>query len=191
MARALEEDDLAALTLDGPLWKEREDQRSPWHERFYATFADWAGVYRRFVRAVVSAWMGEPFYLQAVPTFRVHLPGNVAVGTFHTDATYHHPEGEVTFWLPLTRAEDTSSVWIADERNRLCAPSVMPGDVVEFSAVTQRHGNLVNETGKSRVSFDFRCIPVRRLPDVEGPPSENMKLRFVPGGYYADEIVTP
>jgi hypothetical protein len=62
---------------------------------------------------------------------------------------------------------------------------------VRVSAVTLRHRNVVNRTGLSRVSFDFRCLPARLLPEVEGPPSEHAKLRFVPGEYYASELVTP
>lgn len=181
---------LAWLSADGPRWTDRTDQKSAWHRSFYDAFKEWRHVYRQFVRRVIAQLVGEPFYFQAVPTFRVHLPDNVAVGNFHTDATYHHPLGETTFWVPLTRAHDTSSVWIEDDAGELRAPDVVTGDMVEFSAVTRRHGNLVNETGYSRVSFDFRCIPARLLPEVEGPPSENMKLRFVPGGYYADELVT-
>jgi hypothetical protein len=121
----------------------------------------------------------------------VHLPDKVAVGTIHTDAQYHHPRGEETFWVPLTPAHDTNTVWIADDDDVLRPANVEPGQIVQFSAVTRRHGNQVNVTGRSRVSFDFRCLPVRLLPTVEGPPSENTKLRFRPGGYYADEICTP
>jgi hypothetical protein len=191
VALAIGEVDLTLLTLDGPRWTDRDDQKSPWHRVFYDAFPEWRWTYVRFVHEVVAPHVGEPFFYQAVPTFRVHLPGNVAVGTFHTDATYHHPLGEETFWLPLTDAHDSSSVWIADDADALHAVDARPGDVVRFSAVTRRHGNVVNRTGLSRVSFDFRCLPARLLPEVEGPPSEHAKLRFVPGGYYASELVTP
>lgn len=187
----INEPHLTALTLDSPRWKEREDQKSSWHRNFYGTFHSWAGVYREFVERVVATWMSRSFYFQAVPTFRVHLPGNVAVGSWHTDATYHHPLEETTFWVPLTRACDTSSVWIADDHGSRYAPCVEPGQVVEFSAAKRVHGNVLNTSGLSRVSFDFRCLPVDELPEVEGPPSENTKLRFVPGEYYATDIVNP
>lgn len=184
-------DDLSALHGDGPRWTDRDDQMSTWHRTFYDNIDMLTDLYRSFVYIVIAPLMGESFFYQKVPTFRVHLPGNVAVGNFHTDATYHHPLGETTFWTPMTPARDTSSVWIADDDDVLRAPSVMPGDIVEFSAVTRRHGNQLNTSGHSRVSFDFRCLPVRLLPDVEGPPSEHAKLRFIPGEYYASESVTP
>lgn len=191
VAESLRTNDLDRLSADEPRWKEREDQRSPWHRDFYAKFPDWQFLYRDFVKQVIAPIVGEPFYFQAVPTFRVHLPGNVAVGAFHTDAMYHHPMDETSYWLPVTHASATRSVWIEDDEGALRAPNVWPGELVAFSATTRLHGNITNITGRSRVSFDFRCIPVRLLPKEEGPPSENMNLRFVPGGYYDAEVVRP
>jgi hypothetical protein len=194
IGRVLDEPSLTGLAADLPRRSDRDDQQSPWHKAFYdawATSAQLPALFAGFVRAQVARWVAEPFYWQAVPTFRVQLPGNVAVGTFHTDADYHHPAGEVSFWVPLTAAHDSSSVWIEGDDGLLHAPSVGPGQVVEFSAVSRRHGNQPNGTGRSRVSFDFRCLPVRLLPEVEGPPSEHYRLRFVPGGYYAPEAVAP
>lgn len=183
-------DDLTTLVADLPRRTWQTDQQSPWHAPFYAGFeAGWHAVYEQFVREVVVPRLGEPCYYQRVPTFRVQLPGNLAVGEFHTDAQYHHPVAEVSFWLPLTPASDTSSVWIEDDRDVPRAVVALPGEVVQFAAATRRHGNFPNETGKSRVSFDFRLLPVRHLPEREGPPTEHTRLRFVPGGYYADEAV--
>jgi hypothetical protein len=189
VAASISEDDMSSLTSSGPRWTWETDQSSPWHRLFYAGFASWRSTYNNFVRAVIAPHVGEPFYYQATPTFRVHLPGNVAVGEFHVDAKYHHPQGEETFWLPLTDATGTSSVWVADDDDVLHLFEARPGDVMKFSAVTRRHGNKLNTTGRSRVSFDFRCLPVRCLPSIEGPPSEHAKLRFIPGGYYDSEKV--
>jgi hypothetical protein len=190
---ALRVGDLSALSADLPRRTWETDQQSPWHGLFYDGFPLWQHLYRRFVRTVIGPAVGEPFYYQAVPTFRVHLPGNVAVGEFHTDAQYNHPPGEETFWLPMTDAFGTCSIWIYDDNGERYAPYVHPGHMVRFSAVSRRHGNLVNVTGQSRVSFDFRALPVRLLPeDAEArPPTEHTKLRFVPGGYYVSEAIIP
>jgi hypothetical protein len=169
----------------------RTDQQSPWHGDFYGCFDGWRSVFDRFVRDVIGPLVGEPFYYQAVPTFRVHLPGNVAVGEFHTDAQYHHPLGEINYWVPLTPAADTASVWVQGDDGVLYAPDIGPGQFAEFDAARRLHGNKINETGRSRVSFDFRALPIRLLPEVEGGPTEHTKLRFIPGGYYALEAITP
>ncbi len=191
VALALGEDDLESLRADLPRRTWRTDQQSPWHAPFYEGFGGWRRVFRAFVREAVAPRVGEPFYYQAVPTFRVHLPGNVAVGEFHTDARYHHPPGEVSHWVPLTRAGGTRGLWIEGDDGERHAPDVRPGHVVDFDAVHSTHGNLVNRTGLSRVSFDFRTLPVRLLPAEEGPPTEHTRMRFVPGGYYAAGAVAP
>lgn len=191
VAQSLGTDDLTRLSADLPRRTWQTDQQSPWHALFYGGFEQWRRLFGEFVRVVLPPLVGEPFYWQAVPTFRVHLPGNVAVGEFHTDAQYHHPEAERSFWLPLTEAADTSSVWVEGDDGEIYAPDVTPGDLIEFSAATRRHGNKLNETGRTRVSFDFRALPVRLLPATEGLPTEHSKLRFVPGGYYAREAIKP
>lgn len=190
-AQSLKVNDLSRLTGTGPRWTWQTDQSSSFHQRLYAGFDAWRAAYDRFVRVVIAPHLDEPFYYQAVPTFRVHLPGNVAVGELHTDATYDHPPGEETFWVPLTSAFDTCSVWITDDDGVLRAPDVHPGDVVRFSAVTRVHGNKVNDTERSRVSFDFRCLPARLLPAVNDAVTWHTKMRFVPGEYYAAAVITP
>lgn len=185
----LDVQDLGGINVELPLRTWQTDQQTPWHRDFYTIFPMWRSVYDRFVREVIAPRVGEPCYYQNVPTFRVHLPGNLAVGEFHTDAVYHHPSGEVTFWVPLTDAYDTCSVWVVDDEDEPRAVLARPGEVVEFSAVDRLHGNRINDTGRSRVSFDFRCLPVRLLPDEAGPPTKHTKMKFVPGEYYAAEAV--
>lgn len=183
-------DDLTTLMADLPRRTWQTDQQSPWHASFYASFEEsWHTLFDRFVREVVAPRLGEPCYYQRVPTFRIQLPNNLAVGEFHTDAQYHHPIGETSFWLPLTPTQSTSTVWVVDDDDVPLPIDAQPGQVARFDAATRKHGNVLNETGHSRVSFDFRLLPVRLLPQDEGPPTEHTRLRFIPGGYYANEIV--
>jgi len=46
------------------------------------------------------------------------LPGNVAVGAFHNDAEFGHPEGEVNFIIPMTDSDNTGSVWVESEEGK-------------------------------------------------------------------------
>ena len=170
------------------------DQRTHWHSLFYDGFDYWQWMYRSFICNVIAKLFFEPFYYQAIPTLRVHLPQNLAVGEFHTDRDYGHPEGEVTFWVPLTPAFDTNSIWI--ERNQgkgdFEAVAAEPGSIVIFDAAHRKHGNLVNETGRTRVSFDFRCLLVREYVDCVIPKrSINSRLAFAPGEYYAAQALEP
>jgi hypothetical protein len=194
VARALGVPDLSELadpTL--PLRTRETDQETRFHRAFYDEWYEDDGLYGRnalrrlytgFIHGPIAGLIGEAFYYQAVPTFRVHLPGNLAVGEFHRDADYGHPPTERTFWIPLTAAWDTNSVWIPNTAVR-----AEPGDIIMFDAVGQLHGNKVNTTGRSRVSFDFRCVPVAKFQPSEAR-SINLGLTFAPGGYYAADIVS-
>lgn len=162
------------------------DQGTDFHSRFYAAFPTLRPLYRRFIDEVVAPVIAEPFCFQSVPTFRVHLPSNVAVGEFHTDGDYNHPVGEANFWLPLTDAHDTNTVWIETSLGRgdcVAAPRLGPGRMLVFDAVRWRHGNVANETGSTRVSFDFRCIPLRWYRPVSDR-SINSKKQLVIGDYF-------
>jgi hypothetical protein len=189
----LDEVDLAALRGDGlPLHSRENDQISWWHERFYAAREAWGPLYRKFVMEFVARQFSEPFYYQAIPTFRVQLPDNLAVGEYHRDSEYGHPAGEVNLWLPLTRADGSNSIYLCEDESgeRRRSIRAWPGDVVVFDGVRRRHGNEINCQRYSRVSFDFRCLPVRLYRESEAR-SVNMGCRFAPGDYYAAEPIEP
>lgn len=189
--RALEEEDLQALRApDASVWTRATDQSSEWHRRFYRNFDEWRTLYERFVRWIVATHIREPAYFQAVPTVRLHLPGNVAVGEFHTDRDYGHPAGEFTFWVPITHAYGTNSLLLeaSPGSGEYLRINARPGDVIVFEGGTVRHGSVVNTTGQSRVSFDFRCLPVRRFK-ASSERSVNAGLRFVPGEYFAPQPI--
>ncbi len=166
-------EDLGTLKPDVPLdvltWE--TDQATAFHAKFYDAFESQVqDLYRRFVASFAPEVLGTTdFCFQRVPTFRVHFPGNVAVGSFHTDGDYNHGQGEVNFWVPFTQTWDSNSVWIerdlgaGDHR----PAELSPGEVLVFDAVNWSHGNKINETGRTRVSFDFRCIPLADYQPTE------------------------
>lgn len=164
------------------------DQRTPIHEHFYGGFSQALGqMYSDFVRREIAPLFEGPICYQRVPTFRVHLPGNVAVGEFHTDAEYFHQDGEVNFWVPLTPAWGSNTVWVAPpngDHTPLAPVEARPGEMFVFDAVRTWHGNLPNATGSARVSFDLRVIPLARYQPSKRR-SVNAKRRLVLGDYFA------
>ena len=77
------------------LHKIGEDNKTWYHKKFYEPInngdVEFVTMYRNFVREVVTPLMnGDDFIFQRVPTFRVHAPGNVAVGGWHRDIDYNH-----------------------------------------------------------------------------------------------------
>ena len=168
------------------LTRER-DQSTEFHKRFYGIGEHFFAVYRQFLGDVVRPFIGEDVIYQRVPTFRVHLPNNVAVGEFHRDRDYSHGEGEANFWLPVTRAWDTNTVWIESDDG---AGDFRPwpcdvGQVLIFDGVNLAHGNKQNTTGKTRVSFDFRLIPKSQFRPRRAK-TVNTGLEFSLGGYFEE-----
>ena len=168
-----------------PLFTRETDQSTPFHAAFYEVFDELAPLYHRFVRDFVGPLFDEDICYQRVPTFRVHLPGNVAVGQFHRDSAYNHPDGELDFWLPLTDVWASNTVWVAnDNESDDCMPVPMRiGQVLTFDAVNRQHGNVVNDTGTTRVSFDFRVIPMSRYHSNDRK-TINTGMRLVIGEYF-------
>src|SRR5947209_1765182 len=78
---------------DYELFTRESDQSTEFHRRFYDGLdRDFENIYRRFLEEVVRPFIGEDLVFQRIPTFRVHLPDNVAVGEFHRDRDYSHGE---------------------------------------------------------------------------------------------------
>jgi ectoine hydroxylase-related dioxygenase (phytanoyl-CoA dioxygenase family) len=169
--------------------RRENDQSTIFHRQFYQRYSECvADLYRDFISEFAARLIGtRQLCYQQVPTFRIHLPDNVAVGEFHRDAEYHHQAGEVNFWLPLTPAWGTNSIWVetAPNSGQYHPVQAQPGEVYVFDGVHLRHGNKLNTTGATRVSFDFRCIPTSRFRD-SGLRSVAEGRRMSIGDYFAE-----
>ena len=130
----------------------------------YAAFDD---TYRRFVREVVAPGMGGGRVLfQRAPTLRVMSPvrpGAPAPGVMsrlHCDMDYHHQPSELNFWLPLTPVFGGNSLWVesAPGRGDFAPLEMRPGQCCRFYGNRCRHRALLNDTGRTRVSLDFRAV---------------------------------
>ncbi len=147
------------------LFKVGADSITNLHDTFYDRYrAGWPELeimYAFFIKDVIAPLYPESFLYQKFPTFRVHLPNNLAVGDFHTDAEFNHPEGEINYIIPLTNSEGNASVWVESYagKNDFTAIKLEVGSLVKFNGNKLRHGNRVNDTGKTRVSMDFRVLP--------------------------------
>ncbi len=134
-----------------------------WHHEF--SEVDIMGeAWRAFVRRVAREFVfpgGEPYLYQREPNLRIHPPGGTAV-PWHTDADFGHLPEEWNVWVPLTETTDDSQrLWLNHDYGRPGGIQVIPvplGSAFLFRGATIQHGNLVNTTDTTRVSFDFRLI---------------------------------
>lgn len=167
------------------------DDKTFAHERFYrrleAGWSEFETLHESFVRQVGRRhFKGAPFVYQHRSTLRVQLPGSLAVAEFHRDSDYNHPHGEINFMVSLTRAFDTNAMWIESEPGKgdYRPIALEYGEVAQFDGSACSHGNKVNRTGKTRVSFDFRLLSVEDYRKAEPQRSIGAGLPFTVGGYY-------
>jgi len=170
-----------------PVFERSQDQSTEIHKIFYKIYEkddEFLALYRGFVRHLVDLY-GEALVYQKRPTFRIHMPANVAVGEFHKDSDYNHPRTEITHWMPFTPAFGTNTIWCETEEDK---GDYQPweldyGQVLIFPSPVLRHGNKINDTGVSRVSMDFRVVRLSEYAPTE-VGSSHLKLKFAVGGYY-------
>lgn len=175
--KCLLEDDLTNLDNGYELLDREHDQSTKWHTRFYANNKNFLNLYYEFLVAIVQPEVGERIVYQKVPTFRVQLRNNVAVGEFHKDRDYGHTQG-TNFWMPFIDTNEANTVWIENQ------PQIVKyGEILIFDSLNLSHGNKVNTSDKTRVSVDFRIIPLSQYVESD-KESINTKTKFKIGGYY-------
>jgi hypothetical protein len=163
------------------------DQSTTWHKLYYNKFSDsFSSTYTKFISEFIkpSFELDEIIY-QKIPTFRVHLKNNQAVGEWHRDRDYNHGVTEINLWLPFTDTYGTNTIWMESEEGKedFKPCNVSYGEVLVFDGANLLHGNKTNEEHDSRVSVDFRIVrPSEFIPSSKG--SINTKTSFDVGGYF-------
>ena len=165
------------------------------HDRFYDKIrADWPEfieTYDRFVEeVVVSIYGSRNFIYQTLPTFRVHLVGNWAVPEFHCDSQpgYNHPLGEINFQIAITDMFGTNATWAESVPGLgdFAPMEMIEGEFTIFNGNTCNHGNKINDSGSTRVSFDFRILPLNKYDPSKAKKSATRGTSFAVGGYYKE-----
>lgn len=167
-----------------------KDNNTPLHGVLYSIFEQgkddpnsFLFLYRAFVRSLEEKFKTR-FVFQTKPTFRIHLPGNLSVGAYHRDSEYSHPLEEVNFWVPLTRAFKTATIRMesAYDKGDFAPKEMDYGNYLIFDS-RLRHGNEVSREEYTRVSFDFRLIPIS-LYKEPGVATANRGKKLALGDYY-------
>ena len=173
---------------------EREnDQSTIWHKTYYEKIRSdksFDDIYTQFLNDVIKPRYGEEIVYQKIPTFRVHLPGNIAVGEFHKDKYYRDVKWaekvkETNYYLPLTKAYGTNTIWMESEEGKedFKGYDVSYGEILVFSGPNLLHGNQTNIEKDSRCSIDFRIVhPDNFKTSDKGSVTANVKFKV--GGYF-------
>ena len=100
---------------------------------------------------------------QRDPNFRCHLPdtGHLLVHK-HCDADYHHQQNEINFWLPITSSFGNNTLWSesAPGKEDFRPFEMEVGQMMQFWGNQCVHYTVPNDTGHTRITVDFRVIPL-------------------------------
>jgi hypothetical protein len=163
------------------------------HKVFYdklkSGWPEFENLYKKFIRneAVKRTDItSEQLVFQRWPSFRIHLPNNVAVGGWHSDKEYNHPAGEVNFIVALTPMFESNTVITesAPKKRDFHQIEMNPGQYFRFNGNECTHGNLPNKTGLTRVSFDFRIMNFLDYKSDYELTSLSANKKFLIGAYY-------
>lgn len=184
----LETDNLEKIHLDQDyeLFVKGTDQSTVWHRRYYDNLDKFLPLYNEFINEVIKPTFGEDVVYQKIPTFRTQLVNNLGVFEFHRDRDYSHNEEERNFFLPFTDAYSTNTIWVESEEDKAdySPMNTLYGQVVKWNGNSLMHGNKQNNTLNTRVSVDFRCIPLSKYSEEEGAAAIYSKMKFKVGDYY-------
>lgn len=170
---------------DVPRLTTENEQATHLHRLLYEIGPDFDEVYTQFVAEWVRPLFGEDLVYQAKPNFRFQMPDNLAVAEWHLDSEAGHHVRETNIWIPLTTVNDRNCVWLESKPGtREFQPAVVSvGSALIFNASELMHGNVLNTSGQTRVSFEFRVIRASEYRDSD-KVSVNLGQKFVLGEYF-------
>lgn len=173
-----------------PLFRPGRDADTALHQRLYRIHQEMTDQYRLICNVVIRELIGEPCYVQAIPTYRAGLPNNRWVGSFHRDSDFGHSPWELNVICALTKAQGTAALQVetAPNTHSYEALNVKAGDLVMFDHIDRLHGCKINREGYSVLSIDFRFVPERLAKEAfrDAGCSFNTKTPFIPGSYFSE-----
>ena len=83
-------DESGKILGENEVFTREKDQSTFLHKKFYefARLEIFSSLYNNFIKNIVRPLYDEPIVYQSIPTFRIHMPLNNAVGEFHKDKQY-------------------------------------------------------------------------------------------------------
>ena len=184
------------------IFKQVEAVKTPFHKMYYESpyYNTWRDLYYKFIKDEIFPLFPievNEFVVQKDPSVRFCIPNNSSIGIrdgedfnpnlvgLHCDTEFGHPPGELNFILPFTDMFDENSVFYESEPNKgdFTPIKMSYGSFFHFWGNKCRHHNKINTTGKSRLSYDFRIMPLSSYDEYFSTPSYHGR-KFIIGDYY-------
>lgn len=187
--------DLHLIENEG-LLKYGTDQKTMVHRILYKDFDEPESKIIYNYRILCLEWLKtlrneykfDDWALQRFPSVRVQFPGNISVFEFHRDNDYNHPRGEINHFLAITPCIETAALQV---EKHLGWKDYIPlnlnkGESAILNTSIFKHGDLVNNENYTRISIDFRAIPVHILEQSSeiNKSSLTKKITLDLNGYY-------
>ena len=173
------------------------DQATLFHKVIYKDFDDPNSIliagYRKLVASIapnVAIQYGvcpELLAVQTYPTVRIQTPNNISVFEFHRDSDYNHPLAETNCFYALTRCLDSSALQVEQTLGMgdYLPLNLRPESIAILNTSIFSHGDLPNLMNYTRVSFDFRFLPLSALGSSQlAKFSLSSSRPFSLGGYF-------
>ena len=171
------------------------DTHTEFHRVFYdrvdaeGGWPEFVNTYTSFLKEAIHPLIKDPALIyQKYPNIRFSRPSAKAVYKWHCDgdADHKHPPGEINIYLPLTDSYDTNTIWVESIPGfgDFGPVNLKYGQCLIAYLNRVRHGNQINMTGKTRVSFDFRIVPGAAHDETNAVQSYTTKRSFKVGEYY-------
>ena len=171
-----------------------KDTHTEFHKKFYnkldSGWEEFQMKYNSLIKEVILPYLGlEEAMVQRFPNLRVQLPNNLAVIIKHydSDENHKHPFGEINFIYALTDMFDTNTVLVETlpRSERFQRINLKKSQCISFNGNLCSHYNEINKTGKTRVSFDFRVLPLNYYSENYEKLSVTKNIKYREGGYYS------
>ena len=170
------------------------DQASPFHQAIYREFdKDTNSPLISEYRKLCLEWLDElhcvyehEWAIQRYPSVRIHMPGNVSVFEFHRDSDYNHQLGEVNHFLSVTASRQSAALHVEENLgwNDFAPLELAAGESAILNTSAYKHGDYINNEEYTRVSLDFRGIPLYLLKDLGGKVSLSKKKALDDTDYF-------
>ena len=178
------------INIDNKILQKGTDQSTLFHKLIYSTFDKpnflktefWVN-YKKLCFQILNKIKNKTSYfgewaIQRYPTIRIQFPNNLSVFEFHRDTNYYHPIGEINCFYAINECFNSSALHV--EKNLGFEDyeplNLRPGEYAILNTSIYKHGDILNQTGKTRISMDFRFIPAKSLSNQKSTLTKSIKL---------------
>lgn len=118
-------------------------------------------IYHAWIAQVIAPHFGGRISYSAHPKMRVHLAGTGSVSAFHRDSEITMRPEQINCYLPFTDVSGGSTLYCESDygTEHYLPIELSYGQALLWDGGMLKHGTFENNTGKTRVSCDFRFSP--------------------------------